>query len=76
MWDLPLVNTVCCYHDGSLMPQMVMLVKEKGFDYVKEHFQYSLLENYNGKVDDHLILARESWWKETLKTREFGYNAN
>ena len=61
-------------HGGN--KELRQLVKEKGFDYVKEHFQYSLLENYNGKVDDHLILARESWWKETLKTREFGYNAN
>jgi hypothetical protein len=46
------------------------------FDYIKKYFQYSILENYNAKVDKHIILQRESWWKETLKTREFGYNAN
>ena len=27
-------------------------------------------------VDDQVILERESWWKETLQSRKFGYNAN
>lgn len=52
------------------------LVKKQGFDYVKENFQYSILENYNARMDDEYILRRESWWKETLRTREFGYNKN
>ncbi len=46
------------------------------FDYIKKYFQYSILENYNAKVDDKVILARESWWKETLQSRTFGYNDN
>lgn len=52
------------------------LVKEKGLDYIKQHFQYSLLENYNAKIDDHYVLARESYWKRVLQSREFGYNEN
>ena len=28
------------------------------------------------KIDDKVVLARESWWKETLGSREFGYNCN
>lgn len=52
------------------------LVNDKGFDYIKKNFQYSILENYNAKVDDNLILARESWGKEILQSRKFGYNAN
>ena len=47
-----------------------------GFDYVKKYFQYSILENYNARTDDHTILARESWWKLTLGTRAFGLNSN
>ena len=50
--------------------------EEKGFDYVKKYFQYSILENYNAKIDDHIILERESWWKDTLQSRTHGYNAN
>ena len=52
------------------------LVKKEGFEYVKKYFQYSILENYNAKVDDKIILNRESWWKETLCSRKFGYNEN
>lgn len=61
-------------HGGN--KELRELVKREGFDYVKKYFVYSLLENYNGKVDDSLILKRESWWKETLLTRKFGYNRN
>ena len=61
-------------HGGN--KELKELVDREGFDYVKEHFQYSILENFNSKVDDHIILERESWWKETLKSRTFGYNAN
>ena len=52
------------------------IVATNGFDYVKENFQYSILENYNARMDDAYILKREAWWKDTLKTREFGLNKN
>jgi hypothetical protein len=52
------------------------VVEELGFDYIKQNFQYTLLENYNSRIDDHVILSRESWWKNALGSREFGYNRN
>ena len=52
------------------------IVKDYGFDYIKENFQYSILENYNARMDDDYILKRERWWKDTLKSREFGLNKN
>ena len=52
------------------------IVKNYGFDYIKKNFQYSILENYNARMDDAYILKREAWWKDTLKTREFGLNKN
>lgn len=61
-------------HGGNV--ELEKLIREKGFVYVKENFQYSILENYNARMDDQYILKREAWWKETLKSREFGYNAN
>lgn len=61
-------------HGGN--KELVDLVSKEGFDYVKEYFQYSILENYNAKIDDKVILQRESWWKETLQSRKFGYNKN
>lgn len=67
-------NYVADGHGGN--SQLKNLVKNYGFDYVKKNFQYSILENYNAKVDDSVILRRESWWKEALKSKTFGYNDN
>lgn len=67
-------NYVSNGHGGNI--GLIELVKKEGFNYVKKYFQYSILENYNAKVDDDIILSRESWWKEIFKSREFGYNKN
>lgn len=52
------------------------LVNEKGLSYIQENFQYSILETFTDDVSDEYIIGRESWWKEALRSREFGYNAN
>ena len=52
------------------------LVEEKGLRYIQENFQYSILETFTDDVSDEYIIARESFWKEVLLTRIFGYNAN
>ena len=52
------------------------LVEEKGLKYIQENFQYSILETFTDDVSDEYIIARESFWKEVLLTRIFGYNAN
>jgi len=67
-------NYVANGHGGNV--ELLNLIEEKSFDYVKRYFVYSILENYNARVDKHIILKRESWWKETLLTRRFGYNKN
>ena len=61
-------------HGGNV--GLIELINREGFEYVQRNFMYSILENYNAKVDDHVILSRESWWKETLGSRIFGYNKN
>ena len=61
-------------HGGN--KELMALVEKLGFEYVKSYFQYSILENYNQKVEDKVILERASWWKETLQSRKWGYNAN
>ena len=61
-------------HGGNVM--LKELIDKKGFLYVRENFVYTILENYNARVDDQIILTRESWWKDTLQTRQFGYNRN
>lgn len=61
-------------HGGN--EELKALVRDKGFNYIKENFQYSILENYNAQMDDGYIKDRETWWKETLQSRKFGYNKN
>ena len=67
-------NYIDSGHGGN--KELIELVNKEGIDYIKRNFQYSILENYNAKMDDSVILERESWWKETLQSRKFGYNAN
>lgn len=52
------------------------LVNEKGLSYIQDNYQYSILETFTDDVSDEYIIARESWWKEALRSRQFGYNAN
>lgn len=51
-------------------------LKKISFDYIKQNFRYSILEIFKSTIDDQTIIERESWWKELLQTREFGYNKN
>ena len=52
------------------------LVNKKDLSYIQENFQYSILETFTDDVSDEYIIGRESWWKEALRSRQFGYNAN
>jgi hypothetical protein len=45
-------------------------------DYIKDYFYFSILETFNQNVSDQTIIERESYWKQVLGTRQFGYNRN
>lgn len=51
-------------------------LKQMTFDHIKRYFRYSILDIYKSTTDDQTIIDRESWWKEVLQTRKFGYNEN
>jgi len=44
--------------------------------YISENFEFSILDIFKATTDDLLIINRETWWKNILKTKEFGYNKN
>lgn len=46
------------------------------FSHIQKYFRYSILETFKSTTDDNVILERESWWKDVLMTRSFGYNKN
>lgn len=57
--------------------QLKELVKQKGMSYLEENFQYSILEIApKTQIGKETVLQRERYWKEVLKSREFGYNDN
>ncbi|KXT84482.1 hypothetical protein SORDD14_00041 [Streptococcus oralis] len=57
--------------------RLLEIVEKHGIDYVKQYFQYSLLEIFpKNEVGKQKALEREKYWKSVLKSREHGYNAN
>ena len=52
------------------------IILEKGKEYIKKYFQYTILETFDKKTPEKVITDREKYWKEVLKTRGFGYNQN
>ena len=51
-------------------------LKKLSFDHIKTNFKYSILDIYKSTIDDKIISDRETWWKNNLLTRIFGYNKN
>ncbi len=45
-------------------------------DYIQENFYFTILETFNQNTDDQIIIERECYWKNVLRTRDFGYNDN
>ena len=53
------------------------IVNVKGIEYIKKNFQYSILEIFNkNDIGKQNALERESYWKNMLQSRKFGYNNN
>ena len=61
-------------HGGDA--ELKEVISKHGFEYVKNNFQYSILENFNRNTPKEYILERETWWKIALGSREYGYNRN
>lgn len=51
-------------------------LKQLQMEHIANNFKYSILDIFKSTTDDKVILNRESWWKDTLLTRKFGYNSN
>ena len=69
-WKLYISNG----HGGN--KELKSIVEQKGIDYIKKNFQYTIIENYNAKIEDKVILEREAYWKTALDSRKHGMNGN
>ena len=57
--------------------ELTKITAEKGIEYARDNFVFSLLEYRSMRADDKTIIERESYWKEVLLSRgEYGYNKN
>ena len=56
--------------------ELTRLVDKEGFEYARRNLKFSILEYMSMKTDDSTIIIRESYWKDVLLTRKFGYNRN
>jgi len=68
-----------CYIDNGHghNAELKELIKEKKMDYAKQNFKFTLLEYRPMKVQDQVIIDRETFWKEALLSRgDWGYNKN
>lgn len=51
-------------------------LKEIDFQHLKENLRFSILDIFKSTTNQEIIIERETWWKEVLLTRKFGYNSN
>lgn len=60
-------------HGGN--QSLKKVINDYGIEYAN-NFQFSILETRGMNSEDDEIIRRESFWKEILLSREFGYNKN
>lgn len=56
--------------------ELVALTGDNGLGYAREKFRLALLEYCPARMPDEAVIARESFWKNALLTREYGLNLN
>lgn len=56
--------------------ELEKIKREKGMEYIKKYFTWSIIENFNSKVDDSFILERERFWKKVFNSIKCGLNDN
>ncbi|RJQ59618.1 MAG: GIY-YIG nuclease family protein [Stygiobacter sp.] len=57
--------------------ELSKVINQKGIEYARKYFCFTLLEYRNMKTDDKIIIGRECYWKEVLLSRgKYGYNKN
>lgn len=62
------------FHNGN--EGLKKLYKKEGKEYFRKYFKYSIIENFNAKVNPDFVLSRETYWKNVLDTKKHGYNEN
>ncbi len=67
-------NYLASTHGGN--KELKKLHNDKGEDYFKKYFTFTLLEYFNLSYDPNKVIEREQYWKKCLDTIKHGYNDN
>ena len=51
-------------------------LKQLSPEHIQQNFRFTILDIYKSTIDDQIIIDRESWWKNVLQSKKFGYNGN
>ena len=54
--------------------ELVKTLKSMGLDYALKNFKFTILEIFTFNTSDEVIIRRESYWKNVMLSRKFGYN--
>ena len=60
-------------HGGN--KELAEIIGNEGMEYAS-NFQFSILEIRTNTTSEDEIIRREAYWKNVLKSREYGYNKN
>ena len=61
-------------HGGNV--ELKRIIEEKGFDYAKDNFEYSILEHHDDSTDRQHLIDRESYFKKILHSSTADGNLN
>ena len=66
----------CSYAKGlkEKNKDFINILTEKGDDYIRNNFTYSILEIFDIKTKDEYIISREYHWMKVFQTQKFGMN--
>ena len=56
--------------------EIIEEIKAKNPNYIIDNFTYSILEILDLRTPDVEVIRRETFWKDVLKSKEFGMNNN
>ena len=63
-------------HGGNEGLRALLRGKNEWKNYCRSSFRFALLEQLTASTDDNTVIARESFWKNVLLSRESGLNRN
>jgi hypothetical protein len=53
---------------------LTRIIHKHSLEYARKNFRFSLLEYFPMRTEDYVVIGRETYWKDVLMTRQYGYN--